>query len=86
MFAFLVELVILIAALLCVHQEQRPWVFLSGVIVIITPVWILLPATGIFVISFGVRQGMRSRHRERLARTALDRQLTSAEWQDWKSL
>ena len=42
MLAFLVELVILIAVLVVVHSEQRPWFFLLGVAVIITPVWILL--------------------------------------------
>ncbi len=86
MLAFLVELVILIAALLCVHQEQRPWVFLTGVIVIITPVWILLAALPIYAVGFGIYRLLRLRRKNRHASAALDRQLTVREFLDWRSL
>lgn len=86
MLAFLVELVILIAVLLCVHQEQRPWVFLIGVIVIITPVWILFGAIPICAVGFAVHRLLRLRRKKRHAGVALDRQLTVREFLDWGSL
>ncbi len=85
MLAFLVELIILVAALLCVHQEQRPWVFLIGVIVIITPVWVLLAAIPICAVGFAVRCLIRARRRTGYASAVLTRQLSVAEWQGWKS-
>jgi hypothetical protein len=86
MLAFLIELIILVAVLLCVHQEQRPWVFLIGVIVIITPVWILLAALPICAVGFGVYRFLRLRRKKRHAGAALDRQLTVTEFLDWRSL
>ena len=80
MLAFLVELVILIAVLVCVHSEQRPWVFLSGVAVIITPVWILLAAIPICAVGFVIHRLLRLRRKTRLAVAVLDRQLTVEQW------
>lgn len=80
MLAFLVELIILIAVLLCVHREQRPWVFLIGVIVIITPVWILLVAIPTCAVGFVTHRLLRGRRKTRLAGAALDRQLSVVEW------
>ena len=80
MLAFLVELVILIAVLVCVHSEQRPWVFLIGVVVIITPVWVLLGAIPICAVGFVVHRLLRLHRKKGLASVALDRQLTASEW------
>ena len=86
MLAFLVELVILIAVLLCVQQEQRPWVFLIGVIVIITPIWILLGAIPICAVGFATHRLLRLHRKNRHAGAVLDRQLTVREFLDWRSL
>jgi hypothetical protein len=78
--AFLVELVILIAVLVCVHSEQRPWVFLIGVVVIITPVWVLLGAIPICAVAFVIHRLVRLRRKTGLASAVLDRQLTVKHW------
>jgi hypothetical protein len=80
MLAFLVELIILVAVLLCVHQEQRPWVFLIGVVVIITPVWVLFVAIPICTVGFVIHKLLRLRRKTRLAGAVLDRQLTVEQW------
>jgi hypothetical protein len=80
MLAFLIELIILVAVLLCVHREQRALVFLSGVVVIITPVWILLAAVPICSVGFVIHKLLRLRRKTRLASAVLDRQLTVEQW------
>jgi len=86
MFAFLAELVILFAALLCVDHEQRPWVFLIGIVVIVTPVWVLLGVIPICVGAFIIHRFLRLRRKKRYVGAVLTRQLTPNEWRNWKSL
>jgi hypothetical protein len=80
MLAFLVELAILILVMLCVGQEQRPWVFLGGVILIVTPWWIVLGLGVLFAVAVVARWLHRAYRRKSFADAALSRQLTVAEW------
>ena len=80
MLAFLVELAILILVLLCVGDEHRPWVFLGGVIIIVTPWWIVLGLGFLFAVAVAGRWLRRAYRKQRFADAALSRQLTVAEW------